>query len=59
MHNSPSARGGHGDALCILDPGDQRFLAEHVEACLERPFDQRRMVARGRADVHKIELVFG
>ena len=55
VQNPPGARGGGRHALCVLDPGDHRFFAEHMKARTKRPFDQRRMAARRRADVDEIE----
>ncbi len=46
MHNSPGARSGRGDALRVLNSRDQRLLAQHMQARVERPLDQRRMTAR-------------
>ena len=35
VHDPPGARGGRGQALRVLDPGDQRLLAQHMEASVE------------------------
>ena len=59
VQDAPSARGGPCHTLCVLDPRDQRLFAEHVKARVERAFDQRRMTARRRADIDKIELFAG
>src|SRR5580704_10907904 len=56
VQDAPSARGGPRHTLCVLDLRDKRLFAEHMKASVERPLDQRRMAARRRTDVDKIEL---
>ncbi|HEY3623888.1 MAG TPA: hypothetical protein VGL12_16130 [Roseiarcus sp.] len=59
MQDAPGACGGRGDALCVVDPGDQRFFAQHMDAGTKRAFDERRMAARRRADIDKVEPLAG
>ena len=55
----PARAAAAATRFCVLDARDQRLLAQHVKARVERPFDQRRMAARRRADIDEIELFAG
>src|SRR5580704_18756926 len=59
VQDTSRARGGPCHTLCLRDLRDKRLFAEHMKAGVERPLDERRMVARRRTDVDKIELFAG
>ena len=59
MQNAPGANGCCAEAFRVLNARDERLLAQHVQASVERAFDQRRMTARRGADVDEIELFAG
>src|SRR5580693_5171600 len=59
VQDTSRARGGPCHTLCVRDLLNKRLFAEYMKAGVERPLDQRRMAARGRTDVDKIELFAG